>query len=969
MKKRFFPLFLALLVLCLMPLAAQAEPENSLTLSQTDAVLFTSRSLTLRLNQAEGFREAVTWQSSNPEVATVNRGGTVRAVSTGSAVITASVPSGVSASCHVTVEVGARSVAIQSPGNTLFVGLPGMQLSAAVAPEETTNKSVSWTSSNPAIATVDEGGLVTPVSAGTVRITATAKSGAKRQTTLYVRIPTTGISLDQTELTAFVGRTARLKAAVEPANAYNKRLTWASSDPTVATVNGSGSVMGRREGTVVISATTAQGQVAQCVVHVQVAARSVALTAPTNTLFVGMGGVQLTAAVAPENTTDKAITWTSSNPAIATVDSNGYVTPVALGTVRVTATAKSGAKRQTTIHVRIPATSVVLNHAALTAFAGRSVRIPATVGPANAHDKRLTWTSSDPTVATVNNSGTVMGRKAGTVVITATTSAGVSAQCVVTVEVGARSLTLTAPERAVYLGEGGLQLTAVVGPEDTTNKTVTWTSSRPGVATVNEQGVVQAVSAGTTVITAATTNGVKRSITLRSYLPPVSVALNHETLAVPIRRTGRLLADVQPANAFNRRVTWISSDPTVATVNQSGTITGRKVGSCRIIARDVRGHEASCVVYVEVPVASIALGAKSITVVRGGTFKPQVAVAPADATNKSLTYVSANPGVAAVGTDGTISGILAGTTTVTVSSANGKTAAMSVRVVDPAESISVSQTSLSLSSGQSVMLAADVQPATAGDRSVSWSVSDPTVAVVTPEGKVIGHKAGTCVVTARANGGLNLTASCLVSVTGNPTKIVALTFDGTMSDNSQRVLDVLNRYGVKATFFLVGNDASYTYKNVLLQMVASGMEIGNHTHTHPHFDRVSLDFVLEDIRICDEIVEDIIGKRPATLRAPYGRSTAAVFAAEKRPFFSWNVDSLDWKTQNANSIYNKVMSEVGHMDVVLMHQTMISTAQALERMLPKLIEEGYDFVTASELYDMVNGVPAYPNSYHFLAVR
>ncbi|MBR4443993.1 MAG: polysaccharide deacetylase family protein, partial [Clostridia bacterium] len=311
----------------------------------------------------------------------------------------------------------------------------------------------------------------------------------------------------------------------------------------------------------------------------------------------------------------------------------------------------------------------------------------------------------------------------------------------------------------------------------------------------------------------------------------------------------------------------------------------------------------------------------------------------------------------------------AGTTTVTLSSVNGRTAALSVKVVDPAESISIDQAAVTLSSGQSLQLNATVLPLSAGDRSVSWSASDPTVAVVTPDGRVIGHKEGVCVVTARANGGLNLTASCAVTVTGQPTKIVALTFDGVMSENSARMLNILNRYGVRATFFVVGDDATYTYRSVLLQMVASGMEIGNHTHTHPHLDRVSLSFALEDIRICDDIIEEITGKRPAVVRAPFGRTTSAVAAADKRPSFIWNVDSLDWKYQSVRSIYNRVVDGVKNMDVVLMHQTESVTAEALERILPKLIEEGYDFVTCSELYSMVGGVSAYPSSYFFLAVR
>ena len=96
---------------------------------------------------------------------------------------------------------------------------------------------------------------------------------------------------------------------------------------------------------------------------------------------------------------------------------------------------------------------------------------------------------------------------------------------------------------------------------------------------------------------------------------------------------------------------------------------------------------------------------------------------------------------------------------------------------------------------------------------------------------------------------------------------------------------------------------------------------------------------------------------------------SAIAAADTRPSFIWNVDSLDWKFQSASSIYNRVIGGVKNMDIVLMHQTLPCTAEALERILPKLIEEGYDFVTCTELYNMVGGKTAVPSSHFFLAVR
>ena len=969
MKKRLLVLILAALLLCLAPLAARAEEGNALTISQTEALVYASHSLTLRATQARGFREAVTWTSSDPAVAEVSRYGNVRGRAVGSAVITASTPSGASASCNVTVEIAARSVSVRAEADTLFTGLSGTQVTATISPADTTNKTITWSSSNPAVATVDENGYVTPVGVGSVRITATAASGAKQKVRLHVRVPTSGITLNETELTAFAGKSVRLRAAVAPSNAYIRRVTWTSSNPDVATVNSDGRVNPRAEGTAVIIATAAQGQTALCTVHVQVGARTLDLRADTNTIFTGMGGVQIAATVGPDNTTDKSVTWSSSNANIAAVDANGFVTPVSSGSARVTAETSNGIKKSLTIYVRVPATSVTLDKTELTVYAGRTERVRAEVGPRNAHDRRVTWTSSNPAAAVVNSEGRVTGKGEGTAIITATTSAGASASCAVTVEVGVRSVSLDAPGKAVYVGEDGMQLTAAVSPANATNKAITWSSSKPEVATVDETGLVRAVSAGTATITASASNGVKRTTTIRAYVPPASVTLDHAALTVAIRRSERLRADVQPASAYSRRVTWRTSDANIATVSSEGKVTGKKVGSCLIIARDERGHEAVCTVYVEVPVASVLAASKNAMLVRGTTVAPRFSVQPGDATNAHLTLTSSDASVAAVNADGTLTGLRAGTVTVTATSVNGKAASMSVKVVDPAESISVDQAAISVASGKSQQLTATVLPASAGDRSVTWVSSDPTVAVVTPDGRVIGHKEGACTVTAVANGGVNLAANCAVSVTGQPNKIVALTFDGVMSDNSARMLNVLNRYGAKATFFVVGDDATYTYRGVLMQMIASGMDIGNHSHTHPHLDRVSFNFAMNDIKTCDDIIEDITGSRPTILRAPFGRTTNAIAAADTRPSFIWNVDSLDWKFQSASSIYNRVIGGVKNMDIVLMHQTLPCTAEALERILPRLIEEGYDFVTCTELYNMVGGKTAVPSSHFFLAVR
>ena len=222
----------------------------------------------------------------------------------------------------------------------------------------------------------------------------------------------------------------------------------------------------------------------------------------------------LTATITPSNATDKSLTWESSDTNIATVDTNGVVTAVAQGSTTITATAADGSGEKATCSVtvkeaaNVPVTSVSLDKTSLELTEGGTGTLIATVEPNNATNKNVTWSTSNASIATVNN-GEVTAVSAGTATITATAD-GKSATCTVTVTaatVPVTGVTLNKTSTSLYVG-GSETLTATVEPSDATNKTVTWTSSNPSVATV-ENGVVTAVGAGTATITVTTVDGTK----------------------------------------------------------------------------------------------------------------------------------------------------------------------------------------------------------------------------------------------------------------------------------------------------------------------------------------------------------------------------------------------------------------------------------------------------------------------------
>ena len=259
-----------------------------------------------------------------------------------------------------------------------------------------------------------------------------------------------------------------------------------------------------------------------------VAVTGVSLNQTSASLEVG-GSVNLTATVSPSNATDKTVTWTSSKPSVASV-SNGVVTAVAEGSATITATAGGkSAKCEVTVKPKVvDVTGVSLNKADLSLYIGDTFTLAATVTPANATDKTVTWTSSKPGVATVSD-GVVTAVAEGSATITAK-AGGKSAKCEVTVQRKVVDVTgVSLNKTDLVLAPGGtFQLVATVTPADATDKTVTWTSKNPSVVTV-ENGLVKAVSPGDAVIEAVA-GSCNAHCTVRVQLPGSNEGYGYEEL-------------------------------------------------------------------------------------------------------------------------------------------------------------------------------------------------------------------------------------------------------------------------------------------------------------------------------------------------------------------------------------------------------------------------------------------------------
>ena len=479
-----------------------------------------------------------------------------------------------------------------------------------------------------------------------------------------------------------------------------------------------------------------------------------------NSNFEGMDRgdtLTLTATVLPNDATYPDVTWTSSNPLAATVNQSGVVTAVNEGVAIITATA-DGQSDTCRIEVENRVTSVTLSSYAEAMDRGDTLTLTATVLPNDATYPTVTWTSSNPSAATVNQSGKVTAVGEGTTMITATAD-GVSNTCRIEVENRVTSVTLSSYAEAMDRGDT-LTLTATVLPNDATYPAVTWTSSKPSVATVSQSGVVTAVGEGTATIT-ATADGVSNTCRVEVENRVTSVTLSSYAEAMDRGDTLTLTATVLPNDATYPAVTWTSSKPSVATVSQSGVVTAVGEGTATITAT-ADGVSNTCRVEVENRVVSVTLSSMSEAMDRGDTLTLTAAVSPDDATYPTVTWVSSDESIATVDSNGAVTAVGEGSATITAT-ADGVWDMCQITVVNRVESVTLSSDAETMEPGDTLPLTVTISPNDATYQTVRWSSSDTSVATVDSSGLVTAVGSGTATITAMVD---RQPAVCLVTVSG-----------------------------------------------------------------------------------------------------------------------------------------------------------------------------------------------------------
>ena len=438
-------------------------------------------------------------------------------------------------------------------------------------------------------------------------------------------------------------------------------------------------------------------------------------------------------------------TWTSSNPKVASVSSEGNVQAVAKGDCVITAKASDGKTVTCKIHVMIPVTSLKLAKTTLKIREGKYATLSTTVTPSSVDQKDFVWTSSNQKVATVNSSGKVTGVSSGTCTITVKAPNGKKATCKVTVIV----VEISKTSCKIHKGKT-IKLTASANY----STKFTWTSSNPKVATVNSTGNVRAVGKGDCVITVKTSDGKKATCKVHVMIPVTSLKMVKSTLKIRAGKYATLSTKVTPTNVDKKDFVWTSSNTKVATVNSSGKVKGVSNGTCTITVKAPNGKKATCKVTVTV----VELSKTSFKIHKGKTTK-----LTATASYKTkFTWTSSNPKVATVNSKGSVRAVAKGDCVITAKTSDGKKATCKVHVMVPVTSLKLAKSTLKISTSKYATLSTKVTPSSVDKKDFVWTSSNTKVAKVNSSGKVTAVSIGTCTITVKAPNGKK--ATCKVTV-------------------------------------------------------------------------------------------------------------------------------------------------------------------------------------------------------------
>ncbi|MBR4672528.1 MAG: Ig-like domain-containing protein [Bacilli bacterium] len=481
----------------------------------------------------------------------------------------------------------------------------------------------SWNSSDKEVAIVTEDGQIEALKEGDATIT------IKIDNTTYIikvhvegsSIVVTDIKLDTNKLELHVDDVYEFTTHISPEEAKDVELSWHSSNEKVVTVD-NGKIKAVGVGSSTITVKTGNGYTDICTVQVTNLEDEEDEDITNINLDVSSiilkSGIEYTLdySIEPRDAKTK-LNWESSDPNVATVE-NGVIKTLAPGTTAITV---SKSNKEATCYLtvvkgdsstpdviddgkEVKAVSINVNQAELSLKVGASYAIVPEVLPSNTTNKEVTYKSADEKIATVAADGKVTAVAEGETTITVTAASGVynTVKVVVSSQGGSSDIeTISLSLKSVTLSPGGsVQLYQSYSPSDANASELIWTSSNPGVASV-DNGLIVAISPGTTTITVSNGDGVESSCVVdvsSSAVTVENISIIPSSVSLKVNGATQLTVEFYPGNATNKTITWSSSNRSVATVDSNGLVTAKGTGNAIIYAKSSNGIVGTAVITV-----------------------------------------------------------------------------------------------------------------------------------------------------------------------------------------------------------------------------------------------------------------------------------------------------------------------------------------------------------------------------------
>jgi uncharacterized protein YjdB len=725
------------------------------------------------------------------------------------------------------------SIAVTGSNSATSVAAGGtLQLTATGSYSDGTSQNltsqVTWKTSDSSLASANSSGLLTTFKQGSVTVSATQGTVTGTLTVQVTQAALSAISISGgAPLTAGLSEQLSAKATYSDGTVQDitSQATWQSSDSTIATVSTSGLLTSLKAGTVTITASLSGASGTTSVTVTSAILTAISVGVPSPSLALGETEQLSATGLYSDNSTQdltSQVSWQSSDASVASVNSTGLVTAIKKGSVSVTATyhSLSGAGTVTVDSAALSSIAITPTVFSIASGQSKQLSVQAVYSDGTTQDvtAQVTWNSATTAVATVNSNGLVTGGSPGTSTITATYASKQATALVTVTATQLQSIVVTPASASIATGQTqAFTANGIFSDGSTTDITnsVIWNSSATNVATIAATGLATGVSAGSANII-ATSGAVQSSPVSLTVTAAVltEIDISPDGQSIPVGGQYQLTLTGTFSDGSTQTLTnatWSSSDPTLASVDNTGNVTGvaNSNNNPVTITATYNGLTSTTTVYITSAVpASLQLTPATASIASGTTLQYSVNVVYTDGSiqpvSAGLTWQSSSSSVAAISVNGLVTGYAPGNATISVAyDSLSTTASLTVTpatlaslVVTPVNTVvGVNGTVQYTATG--VFTDNSIQDMTS---QVVWVSSNASAALIDAGGMASGVSAGTTTISATfgavtGSTTLSVTTSTLLSITITPSDPVLpphsemqLTATGTFSDGTQHVL-------------------------------------------------------------------------------------------------------------------------------------------------------------------------------------